>query len=114
MILERGAVHRVRLDPTEGLEQRGMARPCLIIQRNSLRNSGTAIVLPLTSQKPKADFPLTVHLKAGTGGNQIECWARITQIRVVNETRIEATKLAQLNELELESIKNALREILDI
>ena len=114
MNLHRGAIHRVRLAPSEGREQRGDARPCLIVHRESLRAVGTAIVVPLTSQQPPAGFPLTVHLPAGTGGNPVECWAKITQIRVVSETRIQPDRLGRLSEEELAPLKAALRAVLDL
>jgi len=114
LILNRGAIHRVRLSPTEGYEQQGAARPCLIVQRQALSKVGTAIVVPLTTQKPNVDYPLTVHLPAGTGGNPIECWAKITQLRVVAETRFQEQQLGLLSEEELEPIKSALLEVLDL
>lgn len=114
MILNRGAIHRVRLSPTEGHEQQGTARPCLIVQRQALSKAGTAIVVPLTTQKPSANYPLIVHLPAGTGGNPIECWAKITQIRVVAETRFQEEQLGLLSEEELETVKSALLEVLDL
>ena len=114
MILHRGAIHRVRLSPAEGHEQQGQARPCLVIHRESLRQVGTAIVIPLTTQRPRAGYPLTVHLPAGTGGNPVECWARMTQIRTVSATRCQAPALGQLSEAQLTAIKAALIEVLDL
>lgn len=114
MILHRGAMHRVRLSPGEGHEQQGLARPCLIMHRQSLRNVGTAIVIPLTTQRPRAGYPLTVHLPAGTGGNPVECWARITQIRTVSANRFQEQEIGRLSEAELAPIKRALVEVLDL
>ena len=114
MILHRGAIHRVRLSPGEGHEQQGQARPCLVVHRESLRQVGTAIVIPLTTQRPRAGYPLTVHLPAGTGGNPVECWARITQIRTINATRCQEQAIGRLSEVELASVKAALIEVLDI
>jgi mRNA-degrading endonuclease toxin of MazEF toxin-antitoxin module len=51
-MLHRGAIHRVRLSPGEGHEQQGQARPCLVVHRESLRQVGTAIVIPLTTKRP--------------------------------------------------------------
>ncbi len=79
-----------------------------------MRSAGTAIVVPLTTQEPRAGFPLTVHLPAGTGGNRRKSWAKITQIRVVAETRFIEPRLGQLSEEELEPVKEALRIILDL
>jgi mRNA-degrading endonuclease toxin of MazEF toxin-antitoxin module len=114
MILHRGEVYRVKLDPTEGKELQGQARPCIIVHRESLRNVGTAIIIPLTSQEPKAGFPLTVALSQSMGGTPRTSWAKITQIRVVSEDRIQGARLGQLSENELEEIKEALRQVLDL
>jgi mRNA-degrading endonuclease toxin of MazEF toxin-antitoxin module len=102
------------MNPTEGREQRGEARPCLVVHRDSLRRAGTAIVVPLTTKAPRAGFPLTVHLPTGTGGNDVESWAKVTQIRVVAETRILRPAIASLTEAELEPVKKALRLVLDL
>lgn len=114
MILHRGDIYRVKLDPSEGKELRGEARPCVVIHRESLRNVGTAIMIPLTAQEPKAGFPLTVVLEAGVGGTTKKSWAKITQIRVISEDRIQGSRLGQLAETELEDIKEALRLVLDL
>ena len=113
-MIHRGEVYRVRLSPVEGREQRGEARPCVVVHRESLRNAGTAIILPLTTKKPRASFPLTVHLPAGTGGNERESWAKVTQIRVVAESRFTEPRMGQLSEEELAPIKEALRAVLDL
>lgn len=114
MILHRGEIYRVRLDPTVGREQRGQARPCLLVHRESLREAGTGLVVPLTSKKPRAGFPLTVHLPEGVGGNLVESWAKITQIRVIAETRFLAPPMGRLSEADLEPVKEALRLVLDL
>lgn len=114
MILHRGDVYRIKLDPTEGKETQGQARPCVVVHRESLRNVGTAIVIPLTSQEPKAGFPLTVALAKGIGGTTKASWAKITQIRVVSEDRIQGSRLGQLSEEQLKEIKESLRLVLDL
>lgn len=48
---ERGAVIRINLNPTQGREQMGNARPCLVLSHtafNQVRN-GLVIVSPITS-----------------------------------------------------------------
>jgi len=53
---ERGAIIRINLNPTQGREQMGNARPCLVLsntQFNQVRN-GLVIVSPITSMvKPE-------------------------------------------------------------
>lgn len=51
MVLERGAVIRVNLNPTQGREQQGETRPCLVLSHtkfNDARN-GLVIISPITS-----------------------------------------------------------------
>jgi mRNA-degrading endonuclease toxin of MazEF toxin-antitoxin module len=51
LLLERGAVIRINLNPTQGREQMGEARPCLVLSHtlfNEARN-GLVIVSPITS-----------------------------------------------------------------
>lgn len=107
-------MYRIRLSPVEGHEQQGEARPCLVVHRQSLCNAGTGIVIPLSSKKPPVGYPLVVHLPAGTGGNPKECWAKITQIRVVSESCFQEKILWHLSPQELMPIQLALREILDL
>jgi len=50
-LLERGAVIRINLNPTQGREQMGNARPCLVLSNtlfNQVRNR-LVIVSPITS-----------------------------------------------------------------
>jgi mRNA-degrading endonuclease toxin of MazEF toxin-antitoxin module len=67
-----------------------------------------------TTKAPRAGFPLTVHLPAGTGGNEVESRAKVTQIRVVAETRVRRPVLGSLTEAELGPVKKALRLVLDL
>lgn len=51
LLPERGAVIRINLNPTQGREQMGDARPCLVLSHtafNQARN-GLVIVSPITS-----------------------------------------------------------------
>jgi mRNA interferase MazF len=50
-LLDRGAVIRINLNPTQGREQMGNTRPCLVLSNtlfNQVRN-GLVIVSPITS-----------------------------------------------------------------
>jgi mRNA-degrading endonuclease toxin of MazEF toxin-antitoxin module len=68
----------------------------------------------LSQRNARAGYLLTVHLPAGTGGNTIECWARITLIRTVSATRCQEQTLGRQSEAELVPIKAALIEVLDV
>lgn len=48
---ERGAVIRLNLNPTQGREQMGEARPCLVLSHNAFNRArnGLIIVSPITN-----------------------------------------------------------------
>ena len=66
------------LDPVRGHEQAGR-RPVLVLSHDVFNDrSGTIIALALTSQEPRAGFPLTFESKAA--GLAKRSWIKISQI----------------------------------
>src|SRR5690606_18884800 len=60
----RGEIRWAQLDPTRGHEQSGR-RPVLILSHDVFNErSGTVIAVALTSQTPRAGFPLIVEIAA--------------------------------------------------
>ena len=60
--LSRGDVVIVRLDPTEGAEQRG-THPCLVVQNDvGNEDSPTTIVVPFTTAGDGRTYPFEVHV----------------------------------------------------
>ena len=50
MIVERGSIYRVNLDPTIGSEQQGNARPCVVMSLTAYNKQlRTVSVVPLGS-----------------------------------------------------------------
>lgn len=51
MTPKRGEVIRINLNPTQGREQQGEARPCVVISNTkyNLARDGFAVVMPITS-----------------------------------------------------------------
>lgn len=82
----RGEIRWADLDPVRGREQGGR-RPVLIISQDVFnQNSGTAIVMAVTSRPQKAGFPLT--LKLDEAGLPKESWLKISQIRTISTERL--------------------------
>ena len=60
----RGEIRWADLDPARGHEQAGQ-RPVLILSHDVFNErSGTVIAVALTSQEPRAGFPLTLESRA--------------------------------------------------
>ena len=78
----RGEIYWADLDPTQGREQAGH-RPVLILSLAVFNErSGTVIAVALTSQAPKAGFPLTMELSSA--GLPKQSWVKISQIRTLS------------------------------
>ncbi|CAA6820813.1 MAG: Programmed cell death toxin YdcE [uncultured Sulfurovum sp.] len=107
----RGEVRWAELNPTVGREQRGL-RPVLILSDNTFNKySGTIIAVALTSQKQKAEFPLT--LKLDSKNLPKESWVKISQIRTLSTKRI-GDKIAEVTNNEIVKVIEGLNEILGL
>ena len=105
----RGDIVWADLDPARGHEQSGH-RPVLIISQSVFNErSGTVIAIALTSQEPRAGFPLTLELTQTKLPKK--SWAKVSQIRVLAIERLGG-RIARTNPDELEHIIEGLNEII--
>lgn len=105
----RGEVRWADLDPTRGHEQAGQ-RPVLILSHDVFNErSGTVIAVALTSQEPRAGFPLTMELEAT--GLPKHSWVKISQIRTLATERIGG-RLARASAEEVAAVVDGLHEII--
>ena len=75
----RGEVRWADLNPVRGHEQAGQ-RPVLVLSHDVFNDrSGTVIAVAMTSQEPRAGFPLSLESKAA--GLKKRSWVKISQIR---------------------------------
>ena len=108
-VLLRGGIYWADLDPTLGSEQAGR-RPVLVLSEDVFNTrSGTVIAVALTSQEPKAPFPLTLEVVGG--GLPRRSWAKISQIRTLSVQRL-GSKLGEATAEEVAAILEGLNEIL--
>jgi mRNA interferase MazF len=92
-----------------GREQAGL-RPILVLSHDVFNErSGTVIAVALSSQEPRAGFPLT--LESTASGLPKRSWVRISQIRTLSVERI-GRRLARASEEEVDRIVEGLNEII--
>jgi mRNA interferase MazF len=104
----RGDILWADLNPVRGREQAGH-RPVLVLSHEVFNSrSGTVIAVALTSQQPRAGFPLTLELKAK--GLPKRSWAKISQIRTLSVERI-GHPLAHASPEEVNQIVDGVNEI---
>ena len=105
----RGEVRWTDLNPVRGREQAGQ-RPVLILSHDVFNErSGTVIAVAMTSQQPKAGFPLTLESRAP--GLSKRSWIKISQIRTLSVDRI-GRRIAHASEEELARVLHGLNEII--
>ena len=105
----RGDIVWANLDPTLGREQAGR-RPVLILSHDVFNDrSGTVIALALTSQEPRAGFPLTYELHGARLPKR--SWVKIGQIRTLSTERL-GPKISKSSAEDLDRIVQGLNEII--
>ena len=105
----RGEIRWADLNPVRGREQAGL-RPVLILSHDVFNErSGTVIAVALTSQDPRAGFPLTLESKAA--GLRKPSWIKISQIRTLAVERI-GRRLGRASEEEVAQVVDGLSEII--
>jgi mRNA interferase MazF len=105
----RGEIRWAELNPVRGHEQAGR-RPVLVLSHDVFNErSGTIIAVALTSQEPRAGFPLTLESKAK--GLTKRSWIKISQIRTLSVDRL-GSRVARASEEELARVVDGLTEII--
>ena len=106
MILQRGDIVRVILDPVVGSEV-GKARPAVVVQNDlANRSSQTVTIVPISTSIERV-FPFQVRIPAGEGGLTRASKALCEQIRTVSRERL-SERLGQLSRERMAEIRAAL------
>ena len=105
----RGDIRWADLAPTRGKEQAGK-RPVLVLSHDVFNDrSGTVIAVAMTSQEPKAGFPLAMESVAS--GLPKRSWIKIGQVRTLATERL-GRRLARASDEELATVIEGLGEII--
>ena len=105
----RGEIRWADLNPVRGHEQAG-ERPVLVLSHDVFNDrSGTVIAVALTSQEPRAGFPLTLALR--TPRLPKRSWVKTSQIRTLSTERI-GRRLGRVSEEELAEVLEGLFELI--
>ena len=105
----RGEIRWADLNPVRGHEQAGH-RPVLVLSHDVFNyRSGTVIAVAMTSQEPRAGFPLTLEIRAP--GLTKRSWVRISQVRTLSTERL-GKRLARVAEDDIARVIEGLNEII--
>jgi len=104
----RGEIRWADLNPVRGHEQAGQ-RPVLVLSHDVFNErSGTVIAVALTSQEPRAGYPLTLELT--TARLPKRTWVKGSQIRTFSTERI-GKRLGRASDEELARVLEGLLEL---
>lgn len=104
----RGEIRWADLNPARGREQAGR-RPVLILSHDVFNErSGTVIAMAISSQEPRASFPLTLELRATALPRR--SWLKMGQIRTLATERI-GKRLARASSEDVSLAVEGLSEI---
>ena len=105
----RGDIRWANLNPVRGREQAGK-RPVVVLSHDVFNDrSGTVIAAALTSQEPRAGFPLTIPLGGPTLPKRL--WVKISQIRTLSVERV-GRRLGRASDEELAAVVDGLVEVI--
>jgi len=105
----RGDVFWADLDPVQGNEQAGR-RPVLVLSQDVFNDrSGTVIAVAITSQPPRAGFPLTLEVRSMRLPKN--SWIKISQIRTLSVLRL-GKRIGRASPEEIEQVLEGLSEII--
>lgn len=105
----RGDVLWADLNPTIGSEQAG-SRPVIVLSHDVFNErSGTVIAVAVTSQEPRAGFPLTLEITSSKMPKR--SWAKISQVRTLSIQRL-GRKIGRISDEEIDQIIEGLNEII--
>jgi mRNA interferase MazF len=104
----RGEIRWADFNLVRGREQAGR-RPILVLSHDVFNErSGTVIAMAMTSQEPRAGFPLTLESRADGLGKR--SWIKISQVRTLSVDRV-GRRLARASEEEVARAIDGLNEV---
>lgn len=104
----RGDVVWADLNPATGREHAG-SRPVVVLSHDIFNErSGTVIAVAVTSQEPRAEFPLAIEITSAKLPRR--SWVKISQIRTLSVERL-GKKLGRITPEEIDLIVEGLNEI---
>jgi mRNA interferase MazF len=108
MIIKRGDIILVDLEPVKGSEQ-GKIRPCLVIQ-NDIGNekSPTTIIAAITS-KIQREYPFTATITKEESNLKKDSIVLCNQIRSISTKERTISRIGKLNSKAMERVNEALK-----
>ena len=108
MLIKRGVIYWVNLNPARGSEQSGR-RPVVVIQ-NDVGNevAPTTIIAPITTKSFLKEYPTNVNVPKGSGDLKQDSTILLSQIRTIDKSRLEK-KIGELPPSSIKKMDHAIK-----
>jgi len=114
MIIERGDIVIINLEPVKGSEQ-GKIRPCIVLQNNvGNKYCPTTIVAPITSSISEKKYPTEVRINSNESGLPKESTILLNQLRTISIKDRIIKKVGKLDSSKIQEVNEALKISLDL
>jgi mRNA interferase MazF len=115
MVVKRGEIYFVNLNPVQGREQSG-ERPVLVISNDSINQLPlvVTVIVGTNGQNVPKDYPTNVRVPIADSGLAIETVFLCFQIRALDPKRFPQNPAGKLSGAKLEQIESALRYCLGL
>jgi mRNA interferase MazF len=106
-VLQRGQIYRVDLNPTQGSEQQGSARPCVVLSITPFNKQFRTIgVVPLSSSARVLPPVVVAAPSAGQADSVALCY----QLRTVDKSRV-GKYMGDISAADLSAIEAGVRQV---
>jgi len=109
MLIKRGEILLIDLDPVKGSEQ-GKTRPCIVIQNDvSNEYSSVTIVAAITSTLSDKKYPTEVKINSEESGLPKESTILLNQIRTISQKDRVIKKIGKLSSSKMNEVNKAIK-----
>jgi mRNA interferase MazF len=115
MVIERGDIYMVNLNPVQGREQAGQ-RPVLVLSVNPINRLPlvVTVVIGTKGENIARDFPTNVRIPSTESGLPLETVFLGFQLRSLDPSRFPALRAGKVSGLTLGKVETAVRHCLGL
>lgn len=115
MIVKRGEIYFVNLNPVQGREQSGQ-RPVLVISSDAINKLPlvVTVIVGTKGENVQRDYPTNVRISARDSGLPMETVFLCFQIRSLDSSRFPQTPAGELSDALMRRIEDTIRYCLGL
>jgi mRNA interferase MazF len=115
MMIQRGDIYFVDLNPVQGREQAGQ-RPVLVVSSNAINRMPlvVTVVVGTKGSNIRRDYPSNVRVSAQTSGLPLDTVFLCFQLRSLDPSRFPSQAAGQAGAEVMRKIEDAIRYCLDL